>query len=81
MYELTSFFGKIKDKKNYYKSIKKLVENLDVRETKHANSKKIVITVCSDKNFSLDIKRLEEKLKLSRDKIFESFLRKNIFVI
>mgnify|MGYP006446972435 FL=1 len=62
-----------------FKSIKKVVENLDLSETKHSNSKKIEIPVCNDQNFSLDIKRLEEKLKLSSDKIFESFFSKEYF--
>ena len=62
-----------------FKSIKKVVENLDLSETKHSNSKKIEIPVCNDQNFSLDIKRLEEKLKLNRDKIFESFFGKEYF--
>ena len=65
--------------KTNFKSIKKVVENLDLSETKHSNSKKIVIPVCSDQNFSLDIKRLEEKLKLSRDKIYENFFAKEYF--
>ena len=62
-----------------FKSIKKVVENLDLSETKHSNLKKIEIPVCTDQNFSLDIKRLEEKLKLSRDKIYENFFAKEYF--
>ena len=65
--------------KTNFKGIKKVVENLDLGETKHSNSKKIEIPVCNDQNFSLDIKRLEEKLKLSSDKIFESFFSKEYF--
>ena len=65
--------------KTNFKSIKKVVENLDLSETKHSNSKKIEIPVCNDQNFSLDIKRLEEKLKLSRDKIYENFFAKEYF--
>ena len=65
--------------KTNFKSIKKVVENLDLSETKHSNSKKIEIPVCNDQNFSLDIKRLEEKLKLNRGKIFESFFGKEYF--
>ena len=65
--------------KTNFKSIKKVVENLDLSETKHSNLKKIEIPVCTDQNFSLDIKRLEEKLKLSRDKIYENFFAKEYF--
>ena len=41
--------------------------------------KKIEVPVCCDENFSLDIKRLEEKLKLNREKIFENFFNKEFF--
>src|SRR6056300_497008 len=47
-------------RKTNFKSIKKVVENLDLSETKHSNLKKIEIPVCNDQNFSLDIKTLEE---------------------
>ena len=35
--------------------------------------KKVEIPVCCDETLSLDIKRLEKKLTLSKDKIFENF--------
>jgi inhibitor of KinA len=65
--------------KTNFKSVKKVVENLDLNKSMYSNPKKIEIPVCNDQNFSLDIKRLEEKLKLSRDKIFESFFTKEYF--
>ena len=65
--------------KTNFKSVKKVVENLDLDKSINSNPKKIEIPVCNDQNFSLDIKRLEEKLKLSRDKIFESFFTKEYF--
>ena len=40
---------------------------------------KIQIPVCCDENFSLDIKRLEEILKINRDKIYEKFFGKEFF--
>ena len=43
------------------------------------NSKKLEIPVCCDEKFSKDIKRLEEILKLSREKILEKFLNKEYF--
>ena len=41
--------------------------------------KKIKIPVCCDKSFSLDIERLEKKLNLNRDKIFDYFFDKEYF--
>ena len=40
---------------------------------------KILIPVCCDENFSPDIKRLEEILKIGRDVIYEKFFGKEFF--
>ena len=66
-------------KKTNFKEVKKLIENLNVNETQDNNSTKIEIPVCCDDQFSLDIKRLEEKLNISRDKILENFFSKEYF--
>ena len=66
-------------KKTNYRNIKKLIENLNIDNHDSFKSKKIEIPICCDQNFSLDIKRLEEKLKLSDDKIYENFLNKEFF--
>jgi len=66
-------------RKTNFKEIKKLIENLNVNETQDNNSTKIEIPVCCDDQFSLDIKRLEEKLNISRDKILENFFSKEYF--
>ena len=66
-------------RKTNFKEVKKLIENLNVNETQDKNNTKIEIPVCCDDQFSLDIKRLEEKLKLSRDKIYENFFAKEYF--
>ena len=66
-------------KKNNYRNIKKLIENLSIDNHDSLKNKKIEIPVCCDQNFSLDIKRLEEKLKLSSDKIYENFFDKEFF--
>ncbi len=66
-------------KKTNYENIKKKIENLSVDIDKNLKNKKIEIPVCSDQNFSLDIKRLEEKLKLSSEKIYENFYNKEFF--
>ena len=59
--------------------IKKIVENLDVKETKFETSKNIEIPVCCEDTFSLDIKRIEKKLSLEKEKIFENFFNKEYF--
>ena len=65
-------------KKNF-QTFKKLIENLNVINDDKLESNNIKIPVCCDEKFSLDIKRLEEKLKLSRDKIYEKFFNKEFF--
>ena len=56
-------------KKTNFKQVKKYVENINAEDSQEVNSKKLEIPVCCHKDFSLDIKRLEEILKLSREKI------------
>ena len=65
-------------KTNFYE-IKKKIENLDIDDTQSKSIKKIEIPICCTDDFSLDIKRLEEKLSLKRDKIYENFLNKEYF--
>jgi inhibitor of KinA len=66
-------------RKTNFKEVKKLIENLNVNETRDNNNIKIEIPVCCDDQFSLDIKRLEEKLNIKRDKILENFFSKEYF--
>ena len=66
-------------RKTSFKKLKSLVENLSINKNDNLENKKVEIPVCSEENFSLDIKRLEEKLKISRDKIYENFFKKNFF--
>jgi KipI family sensor histidine kinase inhibitor len=66
-------------RKTNFKEVKKLIENLNVNETQDNNNTKIEIPVCCDDQFSLDIKRLEEKLNIKRDKILENFFSKEYF--
>ena len=62
-----------------FTSIKKIIENLDVNETQQKDSKKIKIPVCCEETFSLDIERLENKLSIKRDQIYENFFNKEYF--
>ena len=66
-------------RKTNFKEVKNLIENLNVNETQDKNNTKIEIPVCCDDQFSLDIKRLEEKLNINRDKILENFFSKEYF--
>jgi len=66
-------------RKTNFKEVKKLIENLNINETQDNNSTKIEIPVCCHDQFSLDIKRLEEKLNINRDKILENFFSKEYF--
>ena len=52
-----------------YDEIKKIIEKLDVNKTESDIGKKIEVPVCLENSFSLDIKRLEEKVYINREKI------------
>ncbi len=66
-------------RKENFLNIKKKIENLDVINDDKLENNKILIPVCCDENFSLDIKRLEEMLKINSDKIYEKFFGKEFF--
>ena len=65
--------------KTSFKQVKNYIENIDLEDYQNINSKKLEIPVCCDEKFSMDTKRLEEILKLSREKILEKFLNKEYF--
>ena len=66
-------------KKTNFKEMKKIIEDITIDEKEILSSKKIKIPVCCEKSFSLDIERLEKKLNLNRDKIFDYFFDKEYF--
>ena len=66
-------------RKKNFQTIKKLIENLNITNDDELKTNRIKIPVCCDENFSLDIKRLEEKLQITRDKIYEKFFGKEFF--
>ena len=66
-------------RKTSFKNLKKVIEGLNVNENDELKNKKIEIPVCCEDNFSLDIKRLEEKLDIRREKIYENFFNKEFF--
>ena len=65
--------------KTNFNKIKKIIENISLDPIENLSSKKIEIPVCCNENFSLDIERLEKKLNLKRNKIFDSFFNKEYF--
>jgi KipI family sensor histidine kinase inhibitor len=66
-------------KKTNFKEIKKLVENTKINQTHQEPIKKVEIPICCDETFSLDIQRLEKKLSIKRNKIYENFFNKEYF--
>ena len=66
-------------KKTNFKDLKKLIENLNVTNEDDLENKKIEVPVCCDEDFALDIVRLENKLNLKREKIYENFFSKEFF--
>ena len=60
-------------------SLKKKIENLELKKFENTKSDKIKIPICCDKKFALDIKILEKKLKISEDKIFKKFFSKEYY--
>ena len=64
--------------KTNFREIKKLIENENVNEIDKNFVKKIEIPTCCEDIFALDIKRLEFKLSLKREKIYESFFEISI---
>ena len=66
-------------KKTNFKDLKNIIENLSISKINELKNKKVEIPVCTHENFSLDIKRLEQFLKIKREKIYENFFNKEFF--
>ena len=62
-----------------FQNLKRLIENLNINNIDKIKNKKIDIPICCDEEFSLDIKRLEERLNVDREKIYENFFSKEFF--
>ena len=62
-----------------FNSLKKKIENLELNKLEKTKSNKINIPVCCEKEFALDVKKLENKLKISEEKIYERFFSKEYF--
>ena len=62
-----------------FHAIKKIIENLELKDFTNVQGRLINIPICCDENFALDIKRLEEKLNITKDKIYEKFFSKEYY--
>ena len=62
-----------------YLKVKKIIENLELKNKFEKENKLIEIPVCCEKDFNLDHERLEKKLGISYDKILEIFFSKQYF--
>ena len=62
-----------------FQELKEEIKNLKLIQIKNNEEKIVKIPVCLDDEFSLDLKRLSEKLKIEKDKIIQTFLNKEYF--
>ena len=62
-----------------FQDLKKKIKDLQLKETETKEAKKIKIPICLDEEFSLDLNRLSEKLKIEKNNIIKSFLNKEYF--
>ena len=62
-----------------FQDLKEKIKDLKLKETETKETKIIKIPICLDEEFSLDLNRLSEKLKIEKDEIIQSFLNKEYF--
>ena len=60
-------------------SLKKIIENAEINEVQVSNRSQKEIPVCCDNEYALDIKRLESRLNLKAEIIFENFFQNEYF--
>ena len=62
-----------------FKSVKTKIENLELKDFTNIQGKSVNIPICCDDSFAIDIKRLEKKLNITKDKIYEKFFSKEYY--
>ena len=62
-----------------FETVKDKIEKLNFKQSQTVTSKRIEIPVCCDASFGLDTLRLEKKLNLTKDKIYENFFNKEFY--
>ena len=60
-------------------SLKKIIENAEINDVQISNRSQKEIPVCCDNEYALDIKRLESRLNLKPEIIFENFFQNEYF--
>ena len=62
-----------------FKNLEEKIKKMRIEEINNEDSKTINIPICTDEEFSLDLNRLSEKLKIDQNKIIQSFFDKEYF--
>ena len=62
-----------------YSKIRKIIENLEIKNLNDVSKKIVEIPICCENNFKLDHERLEKKLGIKFDKILEIFFGNEYF--
>jgi inhibitor of KinA len=62
-----------------FQDLKEEIKNLKLMQIKNNEEKIVTIPVCVDDEFSLDLNRLSEKLKIEKNIIIQTFLEKEYF--
>ena len=62
-----------------FNKLKELLLTTKIDQSKKSDGRKIEVPICCDKEFSLDIQRLEKKLKLDGQKILQRVFEKEYF--
>ena len=62
-----------------FEKLKKIIINMDLKPYDKSINKLIKIPICCDDEFALDVSRIEEKLKSSKDQILKNFFSKEYF--
>ena len=62
-----------------FSSLKKIIENAEINEVQISNRSQKEIPVCCENEYALDIKRLESRLNLKPEIIFENFFQNEYF--
>ena len=62
-----------------YENLKNKIVDLKLNNKENQNSKLIKVPMCIDEEFSLDITRLSEKLKMKHDEIYNSFFNQEYY--
>ena len=62
-----------------FKDLKEKIKSLKLKKIENKEKKIVKIRICINSEFSLDLNRLSEKLKIEKEQIIKSFLNKEYF--